>query len=116
LIAPRVRAGKRVWYSGQWGYYWYASKAGALVFNPVSPQAQPGDLMVLGYLEGGNIVLPHLPHRTLLERKTYFGSGGRTVSPANGVCFHSNSLGEKPWAWLSGELNHYDIWRVEPPI
>jgi hypothetical protein len=116
LIAPRVRAGKHVWYSGQWGYYWYASKAGALVFNPVGPQPQPGELMVLGYLEGGNIVLPHLPHRTLLERKTYFGSGGRTVSPANGVCFHSNSLGEKPWAWLSGELNHYDIWRVEPSI
>src|SRR5437763_1709828 len=31
LIAPHVAAGEKVWYGGQWGFYWYAQQAGARI-------------------------------------------------------------------------------------
>jgi hypothetical protein len=114
LIAPRIQSGERVWFSGQWGFYWYALRAGALPSNPSGPQPRPGEVMVLGRLEGGDVILSRFPRRTLLERRRFFGHGGRTMSPEHGVSFHSNGMGPLPYAWIPGELNRYDVWRVEP--
>jgi len=37
LIAPRVAAGEKVWYGGQWGFYWYAREPAPESPSRVSP-------------------------------------------------------------------------------
>lgn len=113
VIAPRVGSGQRVWCAGEWGFYWYAQEAGARVSRPDGEVARSGDVLVVGRNETGEPALKRFPHRTLLERRTFYASGGRTLSPENHVGFYSNTQGELPWGWAPGELNRYEVWRID---
>ncbi len=53
LIAVPVASGEKVWFSGQWGFYWYALEAGAQVAHPGGPGPKPGELLAIGWMEAG---------------------------------------------------------------
>jgi hypothetical protein len=114
LIAPRAAAGHHVWFSSQWGLYWYAQKAGAQVLRsddvPVS-----GDYLVRGQMEGWGSTLKRLPPAVQIETFAVGGPGGRTMSIKDGAGLYTNAwgYGDLMWAWGTGEWNHYELWRFQ---
>lgn len=110
LIAPRVQAGEKVWYGGQWGFYWYAQEAGAVLSKPGEPGPNPGELLAVGLMEGGDITLNRFPHRELVEIRQYDSPHGRTMGYGAGL--YSNSLGLLLWRWNPRATNTYELWRI----
>jgi hypothetical protein len=110
LIAPRVAAGRHVWFASQWGFYWYALKAGGQVLR-TNDVPQPGDYLVRGEMEGWSTTLKRLPAATKVETFTVGGAGGRTMSPNAGAGLYFNRFGDLMWAWGTGEWNHYEVWQ-----
>lgn len=112
LIAPRVRAGERVWYgAGQWGFYWYAREAGARVSVPGEPGPLSGELLAVGLVEGGGSTLKRFPNRELVDSRAYGSPHGRTMG--YGGALYSNSCGDAPWIWKPEATNVYQLWRVK---
>jgi hypothetical protein len=113
LVAPHVARGEKVWFYGQWGFHWYAPKNGAQELWPTGPQPQTGDVLVLGAMEGGRHVLSRFPKKTALERRTVAYTGGRTMDSRANAGLYSSVWGPLPWGWRSGEVNSYEVWRVD---
>jgi hypothetical protein len=113
LISPRVERGARVWFSGQWGFYWYGTKAGAVLAEPQRPGPLPGDYLVVGELDGGILSLKRFPRRKLVETKVFAYRGWRTMSPKDGAGLYSNAFGWLPLAWGSGQVDRYEVWQIE---
>ena len=113
LIAPRVAEGKRVWFSGQWGSYWYSAKAGAILITTAGPIPEVGDLLVLGHRDTGWTALKRFPKRTLIEERVFGAPGGRTMSPRDEAGLHLVTYGPYLWAWGTGEIDRYQVWRID---
>ena len=111
LVAPRVAAGEGVWFSGQWGFRWYAGHAGAHECWPGKSDPAPGDLLVVGELEGAKHALDRFPRRVLVDSLSFQCSCGRTLPPRGGL--YSNWSTPLLWSWGSDELNRYEVWRIE---
>jgi len=110
LIAPRVAAGEKVWYAGEWGFYWYAEKAGATVANPDLVGPRPGELLAVGLMEDGDVILKHFPERELVDSRSYDSPHGRTMGYGAGL--YSNRFGLLPWRWNPRATNRYELWRI----
>ena len=110
LIAPRVAAGEKVWYSGEWGFYWYADKAGAQIVKPGEREPKPGDLLAIGLMENGDVALRRFPNRELVESRSYDSPHGRTMGYGAGL--YSNRFGLLPWRWNPAATNVYQLWRI----
>jgi hypothetical protein len=110
LIAPHVAAGEKVWYGGQWGFYWYAQEAGARISKPGEPGPNPGELLAVGLMEGGGATLNRFPNRELIDSRSYASPHGRTMGYGAGL--YSNSFGNALWVWDPTSTNVYQLWRV----
>jgi hypothetical protein len=110
LIAPHVAAGEKVWYGGQWGFYWYAQEAGAQISKPSEPGPNSGELLAVGLMEGGDATLKRFPNRELIDSRTYTSPYGRTVGYGAGL--YSNRFGYLPWRWNTAATNTYQLWRI----
>lgn len=110
LIAPHVVKGEKVWYGGQWGFYWYAQEAGARISKPGEPGPNPGDLLAVGLMEGGDATLKRFPNRELIDSRSYDSPHGRTMGYGAGL--YSNSFGNALWVWNPRSTNVYQLWRV----
>ena len=111
LIAPHVAAGEKVWYGGQWGFYWYAQEAGAKISKPGKPGPNPGELLAVGLMEGGGVTRDRFPHRELIDSRRYDSPHGRTMG--YGGCLYSNRCGGySPWVWKPDATNVYELWRI----
>jgi hypothetical protein len=110
LIAPRVAAGEKVWFSGQWGIYWYAQRAGARVSQPGEAGPNPGELLFVGLMEGGGAALKRFPNRELIDSRSYDSPHGRTMGYGAGL--YSNAFGLLPWRWNPSATNVYEVWRI----
>lgn len=110
LIAPHVAAGEKVWYGGQWGFYWYAQEAGARVSKPGEPGPNPGELLAVGLLEGGNVTRSRFPNRELVDSRHYAAPHGRTMGYYGGL--YSNRFGRALWVWSPETTNDYELWRI----
>jgi hypothetical protein len=110
LIAPHAAAGEKVWYGGQWGFYWYAKEAGAQLSMPGQPGPHPGELLAVGLMEGGDVTLKRFPNRELLDSRTYTSPYGRTVGYGAGL--YSNRFGYLPFRWNPTATNTYQLWRI----
>jgi hypothetical protein len=115
LVAPYVAKREKVWFTGEWGLYWYAQKAGARVIMKGASMPQPGDLIVAGEQDGGRSVLQLLPRKTLIARRIFAWTGGRTMSIDDKAGLYSNIWGPLPWSWGSGEVDRFQLWRIEEP-
>jgi hypothetical protein len=111
LIVPRVAAGEKVWYAGEWGFYWYAEQAGAKLAKPGEPGPQPGELLAIGLMENGDVVLKDFPNRELVESRSYDSPHGRTMGYGAGL--YSNRFGLLPWRWNPRATNVYELWRIQ---
>jgi len=111
LIAPRVAAGEKVWYGGQWGFYWYAQQAGARVSRPGEPGPNPGELLAVGLMEDGNVARSRFPGRKLIDSRHYDAPHGRTTGYGGGL--FSNFLGDSLWVWKPETTNDYELWRID---
>ncbi len=112
LIAPHVAAGQRVWLSSQWGFQWYALKAGARLLRPNDVPAS-GDYLARGEMEGYPETMKRLPSAEIVQTYTVGGPGGRTMSSKDHAGLYNNRYGLLMWAWGSGEWNHYELWRFQ---
>lgn len=111
LIAPHVAAGEKVWYGGQWGFYWYAHEAGAEVSKPGVAAQHPGQLLVVGLMENGDVTRDRFPKRVLVDRRQYNSPHGRTMGSGAGL--YSNLTGFALWVWNPGAKNVYELWRIQ---
>jgi hypothetical protein len=110
LIAPHVAAGEKVWYGGEWGFYWYAQRAGAEVSQPGGPGPKPGQLLAVGIAESGDVTRNRFPNRVLVDRRRYNSPHGRTMLFGAGL--YSNLAGNLLWVWNPAATNEYELWRV----
>jgi hypothetical protein len=110
LIAPHVAAGEKVWYGGQWGFYWYAQEAGARVSKPGEPGPNPGELLAVGLLESGDVTRNRFPNRELVDSRHYGAPHGRTMGYHAGL--YSNHFGRSLWIWAPETTNDYELWRI----
>jgi hypothetical protein len=111
LVEPHVAAGERVWVAGQWGFYWYALRAGAQVTRPDDPGPYPGDLLAIPTgLAGSATTLYRIPNRTLVRTYADSCACGRTMTDGAGL--YTNALGNLLWVWARGPLDRFELWRV----
>ena len=113
LIEPHVAAGERVWFGAQYSAYWYAPLAGATLTFPGGPQPRPGDLLVVGLNERGDLTLARFPHRTLVDAISHKYRFGRTMGA--GIGLYTNWSGSAFWLWGFGESpdDRYELWRID---
>lgn len=112
LIVPRVAAGERVWFNANWGFQWYAERAGATILTSNGPRPEPGDLVVTARTTIANISIETFPRRELLATVSDSSPGGRILSSELGAGFYSNGWGYLPWAWGATELDRFELWRI----
>jgi len=112
LIVPRVAAGERVWFNANWGFQWYAERAGATILTDTPPRPSPGDLIVTSKVTVYAIGIRAFPRRELLATVSDSSPGGRVLSGELGAGFYSNGWGYLPWVWGSNEVDRFDLWRV----
>jgi len=111
LVAPYAAAGHKVWSAGQWGFYWYAPRAGAFISKSGGPQAQPGDLLAVGLQEDGDQVYRRFPKRSLVRTLSESCACGRIVGEDAGL--YTDVTVYSLWNWGHGEINRYELWRIE---
>jgi hypothetical protein len=112
LIAPRVAAGDRVWYPGQYWSFWYAPLAGARLTFPGGPQPKPGDFLVVDrFGEGKYPPLARFPHRTLVETISHKYRFGRTMGAGKGL--YDNGEGLWLWGFGHSEKDRFELWRID---
>ncbi len=112
VIAPQVAAGRNVWFSGHWGFQWYAEQAGARCLTTTPPHPKPGDVAVSS-LRAFGLSINEFPNRKLLQSLADATPGGRLMSTTHGAGFYSNGWGYLPWAWGTDEIERFDIWVFE---
>jgi hypothetical protein len=110
LIAPHVAAGEKVWFGGQWGFFWYAQRAGATVAKLDGPFPQRGDLLAVGLMEGGDTTRARYPDKELVAWRQYDSPHGRTMGYGAGL--YSNYFGDALWVWDPKATNTYELWRL----
>lgn len=113
LVEPQLKRGAKVWFSGHWGFQWYAEQAGAMPVTLEDPLPQKGDVIVVSTID-----LPQFPRRftarKVIQRVTYPGDGiGRVMDIQARAGFFSNQWGYLPWIWGRGATNRYEVWEVE---
>jgi hypothetical protein len=108
-IAPRTAHGDRVWINSEWGFEWYAMKAGAIPLSKQPPHPAPGDVLV------SSSVAPHLsldlfPNAEPIASISVVSRFGRIMSKPAG--FYSNGYGLLPWIWSNGEIERFTILKM----
>jgi hypothetical protein len=114
LIEPRVAAGEKVWFPGQYWSYWYAPLAGATLTYPGGPQPKPGDLLVVDVFAdsaGAHWPLGRFPHRTLVDAVVHKYSFGRTMGAGMGL--YSNAFGFWLWGFGESDKDRFELWRID---
>ncbi len=110
-IAPMVSRGHRVWVNGEWGFEWYALKAGAFPVAKQPPYPSAGDILF------SSTAAPHLPlemfpNRQLISSFAANSHFGRVMSRPAG--FYSNGYGYLPWIFGSNEIENIGVWLTNP--
>jgi hypothetical protein len=112
LVRPNTAAGRNVWFNANWGFQWYAERAGAKILTTTPPKPQPGDLVVSARETITAIPIGSFRQRELVATVTDASPGGRIVSGELGAGFYSNGWGYLPWAWGSTEIDRFELWRI----
>jgi 4-amino-4-deoxy-L-arabinose transferase-like glycosyltransferase len=112
LIRPNTAAGRNVWFNANWGFQWYAERAGAKILTTTPPKPQAGDLVVTARETITAISIRNFRQRELVATVTDATPGGRIISSALGAGFYSNGWGYLPWAWGSTEIDRFELWRL----
>ncbi len=79
FIRPAVDAGTNVWFTGHWGFQWYAQQSGARPVTRTGAAPQPGDLIVSSTIDQ-SFALDYVPRRRLERALVFDNPGGRVMS------------------------------------
>jgi hypothetical protein len=109
LIRSRVDAGERVWFSGHWGFHWYAEAAGATPLTLDGPFPTVGDVIVSSSVDRPAGLLLQVP-RALLRTWGTGEPAGQVMSEHAG--FFSDLWGLFPWWWERPIGPGFQVWRV----
>jgi hypothetical protein len=112
LIRPNTAAGRNVWFNANWGFQWYAERAGGKILTTTPPRPQAGDFVVSARETITAIPIQSFRQRELVATVTDASPGGRIVSSELGAGFYSNGWGYLPWAWGSTEIDRFELWRL----
>jgi hypothetical protein len=112
LVRPNTAAGKNVWFNANWGFQWYAERAGARILTTTPPKPQSGDLIVSARETITAIPIQSFRQRELVATVTDASPGGRILSSALGAGFYSNGWGYLPWVWGTTEVDRFELWRL----
>jgi hypothetical protein len=113
LVTPAIQHGKTVWAGGQWAFLYYAQRAGAQALANTPPLPKPGDVIVISRLDyyGKLEQLPLQldPVRLRQDNRCGIFVLNRRLSAG----FYSIRFGYLPFAIGCGEVNRYDVFRVQ---
>ncbi len=113
LIKPHLAMGERVWFSGHWGFQWYAEIAGATPVTLLPPSPQPGDIIVVSEIDF-SFFAQQWHARNVLQQVPYTGDAiGRIMDAATGAGFFSSRYGYLPWEPGAGQASRFEVWKVE---
>lgn len=115
LVVEKTRGkGGAVWFEGHWGFQYYMQLLGAHPFDTDSPQATPGDFVVIPY---NNIMLQDIPPKFVVAEETFDlaqRSWATTISWDLGAGFYSSYWGPVPYAIGAVPPEHYSILQLAP--
>ncbi|MBI4447247.1 MAG: hypothetical protein HY645_15250 [Acidobacteria bacterium] len=105
-------AGKRIWFTGEWGFRYYLELQGATLLTRNGTEPQAGDLIVKPYIATPWITLYDGPqYSSLLEQRPAragsplrlldFSTHAGFYSTGWGILPFSLSLSDKPWEWVN---------------
>lgn len=114
IIAPRVARGERVWFAGNWGFYWYAERAGARQMLSDHPFPPAGDVIVTCSSGPHDNSLKVGGRGERIEYIAYSEPGGRIFGGHPRAGFYSNWWGHFPWTWGHDVITSFSVWRVKP--
>lgn len=114
LIAPRVAAGEKVWYTGHWGFQHYADEAGGRIVTAGGPLPAPGDFVVSALRADFERTIRLVPGREPVATLSDARPGGRILSRRAMAGFYTNWIGPLPWSWGDDEVERFDLWRIAP--
>ncbi len=105
-IAKSLPPGRNVWFTGHWGWQWYAKKAGMRQYDRRRPGFVKGDYFVVPSLPGSVIAPRH--RKTLKLVSTLVEKGGAatrfrtmTQTPGGGYYGYSFESRHLPWIFLT---------------
>jgi hypothetical protein len=119
LITPHASSGRRVWVTSQWGFQWYAVRAGGTLATFEGPYPMAGDLLLTSErtYQPPEIQLLYRkqfgPRARHLSRLVDARPGGRITNCEASISFYSNTCGYLPWMWSSAPLDAFDLWQIE---
>jgi len=104
-LSQHLGPNQHIWYSGMWGWAWYAKQAGITPFDRQHPAMREGDLLITS--EYGS--QPQLPNLSLVEQieitptkwYQYFASTGLYQSDM------------RPWQFRTTPIDILKVYRVE---
>jgi hypothetical protein len=108
VILPAVARGERVWFSGSFGLYWYARRAGARCLG--AEPLRSGELLVVGFMPDAARVAA--VGKTLVRAIEDARPGGRTMSAEDHAGFFADGWGPLPWALGEGLIQRISVYRV----
>jgi len=114
IIAPLAERGETVWFSGDWGFHWYARKHGAKALSYSTTDLEVGDY-IIGNRRRKNAILRKLPLEHVQSMEDEAGLKGHIMGGYGKASFYSNTWGFLPWSLGYGPRNDIDLWRVVPP-
>ena len=111
---PHILAGDRVWFTGNWGFQWYAEAVHSTPATVPPPWPQPGDIVIVSWIDLSHFAVEWTGAREVLQSVSYTNAPpGRIMDLAAGAGFFSNGFGYLPWAWGRGDSSRFEVWRVE---
>ena len=114
IIAPRVARGERVWFAGNWGFYWYAEQAGARQLLSDERFPPTGEIIVTCSSGPHDNGLKVGGRGERIEYIAYSEPGGRIFGGHPRTGFYSNWWGHFPWTWDHDVITSFSVWRVKP--
>lgn len=123
MVQPYREAGVRVWITGEWGFRWYFSQAGAEVLGRADTRPAPGDILIRPKLASPYLTaFDREPDGLQLKRTVDFqpSTPVRLLDSASRAGFYSFGWGVLPYSFTTSpepleQLFVYRIRKKLPP-
>ena len=112
-IRATLPAGARIWFTGVWGWRWYAARAGLLPVDVDRIQLAPGDFVAVSRDEYSRKIHDQTPLVFVRSDVKPLGLGDLFCT-ADPVRFYKTAFTEAPWRLTRSCSNIVDIYRVAP--
>jgi hypothetical protein len=117
LIREQLGSQSTVWYTGHWGWQWYARQQQMEQYETGISSLRTGDFLIQPHLVDKQDLDPRDRDRLALVSSTTVPSTRwtviRTMSAVPWGGFYSSTMTSLPWRFSNDALEQFDIFRVE---